>query len=1231
MKVNNIEFINNLIRLDIPRDENEQFALVNKSNDIFLLNQVKGNKFGTFLKLELVPDYGMYALAKINNNKEIDYIEKVDEPHLIFDDESSKKWQKSTDKKYFIQNRRPSQSNKNLEIVVLDQNILEDKAILDIKIPKKVKLVNPEVIIELQADMSIKKDISFSVSGQHILIDFSNFNLQLGEKWFVFLVSNGQKFRLYSPKASISKKLFDKNFLIKKDDNKHLWAYFSINNRLAIKTINDSESEFIIDSQYYDAKFQEKNVHFNLPNDVTECNLILRSRLHTVTSEPIRVVNGEAAVPCGLFHDILANHYFSEHEFEIFVKHDKSSHAFPIISSQTVDNKLFKVNDGKVVYNFTPKITVIIPVYNVGHYLPQAVNSVIHQTFGFENIELIIVNDASNDDTSNIMNKLQEMYPSIILIDNKVNRGVSAVRNDALKICTGEYVTFLDGDDYYTKDYLENLLKGLQEKNVNFARAQHLFFGKREGNHITNKYFDQKTTKVIDLDSFHMENAFINTVMFKKSLIGDTLFSIDQKTSEDVKFLWEILNNNHDYRMALVHNAYYMYRKREEGGSAIDTRDEDISSFGDRFINVYEYLFRDAEEKNNGKIPAGLQTTALYDIGWTLRVQNFPGDNNELDKFRMSVKRLINKIDLETFIKMETFDKWRLDTMLNFRDNIKNELVSYKEKNKFYYELNNKFITGSNKQTFKLNQFSYKNGILIINALLDGLKTFSYERIQLKIGQHYFDATEFKDFYEYKQRKYWNNTIALNKPMFVKFEIPMNKELIDQPIKVLLNDANVWINTTNNSKLSRKLSFNFVSFGEFSIVFDNGNYYLSDKSYEELNYLESKSLDSKMKIQREEAIALRKFMDKPIWLVSDRFDKANDNGEAMFRYLINNGPKNRNYYFVISKESSDFSRLQQEFGDVIIDVYSDQYEIYKAVAEVELLAYLFNPTLRLPAVHLRNITNTKYVFLQHGVLEKITPKFFTRFDYDLDLFVTSLKQEQETVIDSNNGYMLSPEQVVDTMLPRFDERYSNDKKNILIFLTWRKYLVPNANKNGTRDYNEFFKDSDYYKAIINLLNSKKLADLTKRYGYKIKVYLHPELRWQLPDFINKKFENAVEILPADSNFNKMIAESSMVITDFSSIHFDFAYLKKPVVYYQFDKEEFLNKHTADAIWFNYEEMGFGPVVHDQQSLEKEIATYIQIGMSNPKKYVDRIENTFPHFDKQNSKRVYEAVINMLGD
>lgn len=52
MKVNNIEFINNLIRLDIPRDEDEQFALVNKSNDIFLLNQVKGNKFGTFLKLE---------------------------------------------------------------------------------------------------------------------------------------------------------------------------------------------------------------------------------------------------------------------------------------------------------------------------------------------------------------------------------------------------------------------------------------------------------------------------------------------------------------------------------------------------------------------------------------------------------------------------------------------------------------------------------------------------------------------------------------------------------------------------------------------------------------------------------------------------------------------------------------------------------------------------------------------------------------------------------------------------------------------------------------------------------------------------------------------------------------------------------------------------------------------------------------------------------------------------
>lgn len=1232
MKVSKIEIFGNTIKLDIPRRLSDQYALINKSNEIFVLKQEeKRDEFGTFLKIENVPDYGMYALAQVSDDN-MDFIDYDEKLSILFDEESSKSWKRSLNKKYFIQSKRPSQNRKTLEIVALEVSVHEKESIVDIKIPKKVQLVNPEICVEYQESRQRVEEVTYSFDGQHILINFSDFKSTLGNKWFIFLISEGVKYRLYSPKASVDKRLYNKNFFIKKYNDVYVWAYFSINNRLAIKTITDADSEFILNSKYYGVHFEQKSITIKLPNGTKRCNLILKSKLHTVSSEQVEVKNSLVRFSTEELHQILSDRYFYEHDFELFVKTDAVSYALPLTTSEVPRDKLFRVDDEcKVIYNFTPKISVIIPVYNVGHYLPQAVESVVKQSYGFQNIELIIVNDASTDDTSSIMHNLKRIYPSIVLVDNPVNRGVSAVRNDALKLYTGEYVTFLDGDDYYTEHYLANLLKAMQDEEVNFVRAQHLFFGKRDGEHITNKYYDKTKTKTVNLNDFNMENAFINTVMFKKSYIGNIRFSEKQKTSEDVKFLWEVLNKNHDYRMSLVHNAFYMYRKREEGGSAIDTRDENIASFGDRFINVYEYLFDDAEKNNNGKIPASLQTTALYDIGWTLRVQNFPGDEVELDKFKASIRRLINKMDLETFVKMDTFDKWRLDTMLGFRENIENELINYKEKNKFYYELNNEFLTGSNKQTFKLNQFSYKDGILTVNAILDGLNTFKYERLQMKIGNQYFDAKVFQEFYDYKKRKYWNNTISINKPMFVKFEIPINENLMNQQIKVLLNDARVWINTTTNSRLTRKIKFNFVSFNGFSIVFDNGKFYFTNKTNEELNYLENESLDEKEKTQREEALALRKYIDKPIWLVSDRFDKANDNGEAMFRYLMNFGPKDRKYYYVISRDSSDFSRLQQEFGDVIIDIYSDQYEIYKALAEVELLAYLFNPTLRLPASHLRNITDTKYVFLQHGVSEKVNPKFFTHFDYDLDLFVTSLEKEKDIISNPKNGYMIDPDRVVNTMMPRFDERYSDDKKNILIFLTWRKYLVPNANKNGTRDYNENFKDSDYYRAIINILNSKKLAKLTHKYGFKIQIYLHPELQWQLPDFVNKKYENNVEILPANSNFNKMIAEASMVITDFSSIHFDFAYLKKPVVYYQFDKNDFLIKHTADDIWFNYEEMGFGPVVNNEDDLEKEISKYIEIGMHNPQKYIDRINQTFPYFDKNSSKRVYNSVLKMLQD
>ena len=108
------------------------------------------------------------------------------------------------------------------------------------------------------------------------------------------------------------------------------------------------------------------------------------------------------------------------------------------------------------------KISIIIPVYNVEKYLKTCLDSVINQTY--QNLEIILVNDGSTDNSGKICEEYKRTNSRIILIHKK-NEGLSAARNTGLGIATGEYISFLDSDDYISNDMLETLYNSLQIKS----------------------------------------------------------------------------------------------------------------------------------------------------------------------------------------------------------------------------------------------------------------------------------------------------------------------------------------------------------------------------------------------------------------------------------------------------------------------------------------------------------------------------------------------------------------------------------------------------------------------------------------------------------------------------------------------------------------------------------------------------------------------------------------------
>ncbi len=216
-----------------------------------------------------------------------------------------------------------------------------------------------------------------------------------------------------------------------------------------------------------------------------------------------------------------------------------------------------------------------------------------------------------------------------------------------------------------------------------------------------------------------------------------------------------------------------------------------------------------------------------------------------------------------------------------------------------------------------------------------------------------------------------------------------------------------------------------------------------------------------------------------------------------------------------------------------------------------------------------------------------------------------------------------------TGLPRYDYLYddSNNKNVITIMPTWRQYLVGNYDlQNDTRVVLNKFDKTAYCLMYKSLFNNSRLFEALKNNGYEIQLMLHPAMPRECITYF--EIGNEVKVLDLSTSYRDIYAMSKMAITDYSSAVFDFSYLKKPVLYYQADKNEFFSgNHIYDKGYFDYKKNGFGEVAYDVEKLVDLIIEYINNGCVLKEKYLKRINNTFYYHDK-NCARVYEQLLRL---
>lgn len=372
---------------------------------------------------------------------------------------------------------------------------------------------------------------------------------------------------------------------------------------------------------------------------------------------------------------------------------------------------------------------------------------------------------------------------------------------------------------------------------------------------------------------------------------------------------------------------------------------------------------------------------------------------------------------------------------------------------------------------------------------------------------------------------------------------------------------------------------------------------------------------------------VKHFKRKPIWLVSDRVGQADENGEAFFIFLNKEKKSEVNSFFIINKNSTDYKRLKK-IGKVI-PVYSYRHKLLHLLADVLVSSQTDsvwrNPFRRYDSLYGDIIYDKPFIFLQHGIISNDLSRWFSRKEQNLAGFITSTEKEYNSII--NGKYNYTSDEVWLTGLPRFDLLQSNPHKVITVMPTWRLYLTTGQNpKTGEWNLKNDFANSEYVTFYRNLMNHERLNKECSRLGYTLQFKLHPAFCSYAKEF---QFNENVQVISGDKSYRQIYSESNLVITDYSSAIYDFIYLRKPIIYTQFDYETFFSgQHSYDKGDMDYESDGFGEVEYTLEDTVDRIIEYIENGCLLKDKYQKRIDNFFAFNDHNNCQRIYKRIIKL---
>ncbi|WP_312093574.1 CDP-glycerol glycerophosphotransferase family protein [Niallia sp.] len=528
------------------------------------------------------------------------------------------------------------------------------------------------------------------------------------------------------------------------------------------------------------------------------------------------------------------------------------------------------------------------------------------------------------------------------------------------------------------------------------------------------------------------------------------------------------------------------------------------------------------------------------------------------------------------------------------------------------------------KSKMSIEKFGMKKGIISGDVILELPECDNYQ-----VNQFIFKYRDKIEDIEYtfpaEQTKINKNTSKVSYRIDLK-DLELQNYYWDLFVVITVDGENYLQKLKNPAPKVRKTITNRVI--RYSYEYDNGFFvypYITSVNTLAFGY-KKKEVHEGLSYKIKENLAYYTyklfkpyFERKSIWLGFEKFSEgAQDNGYFFFKYCYDNNKK-KNFYYIMKKDSPDYSNLEG-MEDKVIDYMSFKHMLYVYAAELlvssESKGHAYD--IRIEKGRLRRALETKkHVFLQHGViaLKKVDHVFRKTGKNFVDLFVVSSDYEKNIIKDSF-GY--NDKEVIVTGLSRWDvledKSQQNKEKVIFVMPTWRTWMddLPE----------EKFINTDYYKNYTGLLTSPKLNALLEEKNIKLQFYIHPKFK----DYVDKfKTDNKnVKIYQyGEEKVNELLMHSSMLVTDYSSVAWEMFHMRKPILFYQFDIDEY---NMYQGSYLDMDKDLFGDRAFDLEHLINGIQEYANRDFEEKEEYGKYRKHYFKYVDKNNCKRTFTAIM-----